>query len=257
MSKIVERTLDFIELFAEQSRPLSLSDISRMLNVPMSSCHDVLQSLQARGYVTEVAPRAGYYPTMRLHALAATIARGDPVATRSERALTALRDALDETVAMGKQTSPTSGLYLMVLESSNRLRFHNVPGEPIRSIHATSAGKVLLGQLPPDRFDAWLAQATLTPMTPTTVTSKSKLREAIAIGRERGWYLNQEESGAGVTAIGAGFTWLGVLYFITVAGPTQRMLDNLDISTEELLKACKRLGEGEFGLNDQQFGRAR
>ena len=257
MSKIVERTLDFIELFAEQGRPLSLSDISRQLNIPLSSCHDVLQSLQARGYVTEVAPRAGYYPTMRLHTLAAAIARGDPIAARSERALTALRDALDETVAMGKQTGPTAGLYLMVLESSNRLRFHNVPGEPIRNIHATSAGKVLLGQMPPDQFDAWLAETALTPMTPSTVIAKPKLREAIAIGRERGWYLNQEESGAGVTAIGAGFTWLGVLYFITVAGPTQRMLDNLEASAEELLQACKRLGEGEFGLNDQPAGRAR
>ena len=84
-------------------------------------------------------------------------------------------------------------------------------------------------------------------MTPKTVTSKPELRKAIAKGRERGWYLNQEESGLGVTAIGAGFTWLGVLYFITVAGPTQRMLENLESSTAELLKACRQLGEGEFG----------
>lgn len=247
MSKIVERTLDFIELFAAQARPLSLSDISRLLSIPLSSCHDVLQSLQARGYITEVAPRAGYYPTMRLHTLAAAIARGDPLAARAERALTDLRDALDETVALGKQTGPTSGLYLMVLESANPLRFHNTPGEPIRSIHATAAGKVLLGQMAPEAFDAWLADATLTPMTSSTVTSKPKLREAIAAGRARGWYLNQEESGAGVTAIGAGFTWLGVLHFITVAGPSQRMLDNLETAAAELLKTCKRLGEGGFG----------
>ena len=247
MSKIVERTLDFIELFAEQNRPLSLSEIARLLSLPLSSCHDVLQSLQARGYVTEVSPRGGYYPTMRLHALAATIAKGDPLAARSERALTALRDALDETVALGKQTGETSGLYLMVLESSNRLRFHNTPGEQIRSLHATAAGKVVLGQLAPEAFDAWLAQATLAPMTPKTVTSKTELREAIAKGRERGWYLNQEESGLGVTAIGAGFTWLGVLYFITVAGPTERMLDSLDSSAAALLAACRQLGDGEFG----------
>ena len=247
MSKIVERTLDFIELFAAQGRPLSLSDISRLLSIPLSSCHDVLQSLQARGYVTEVAPRAGYYPTMRLHTLAAAIARGDPLAARAERALTELRDTLDETVALGKQTGPTSGLYLMVLESANPLRFHNTPGEPIRSIHATAAGKVLLGQMPPDAFDGWLAETTLTPMTPSTVTSKPKLNAAIAAGRERGWYLNQEESGAGVTAIGAGFTWLGVLYFITVAGPSQRMLDKLETATAELLQTCRQLGEGGFG----------
>ncbi len=66
MSKIVDRTLDLLELFAEEKRPLSLSDIARLLKIPISSCHDVLQAMQARGYLYELAPRAGYYPTLRL-----------------------------------------------------------------------------------------------------------------------------------------------------------------------------------------------
>jgi len=36
MSKIVKRTLDFFELFAEQKRPLSLSEISRLLSLAPS-----------------------------------------------------------------------------------------------------------------------------------------------------------------------------------------------------------------------------
>ena len=63
MSKIVDRTLDFIELFARERKPLSLSEISRSLAIPVSSCHDVLQALRARGYIYEVGPRAGFYPT--------------------------------------------------------------------------------------------------------------------------------------------------------------------------------------------------
>ncbi|HEX2801454.1 MAG TPA: IclR family transcriptional regulator [Phenylobacterium sp.] len=246
MSKIVERTLDFIELFAQQNRPLSMSEIARLLDIPLSSCHDVLQTLQARGYVTEVAPRGGYYPTMRLHALAAEIARGDPLAVRSQKALIALRDSLDETVSLGKRTGDGSGMHLMVLESSNRLRFHNTPGEQLRSIHATSAGKVILGELSPERFEAWLSKATLTPLTAHTIISKAKLREAIEAGRARGWFLNEEESAPGVTTIGAGFTWLKVFYFVTVAGPTRRMVENLDSAAAGLLATCKRLEDGDF-----------
>ena len=63
MSKIVDRTLDFLELFAKERRPLSLSDIARLLRIPISSCHDVIQAMQSRGYLYEIAPRAGYYPT--------------------------------------------------------------------------------------------------------------------------------------------------------------------------------------------------
>jgi len=35
MSKIVDRTLDFIELFARERKPLSLSEISRLLDIPL------------------------------------------------------------------------------------------------------------------------------------------------------------------------------------------------------------------------------
>ena len=49
LSKIVGRTLDFLELFADQKRPLSVSETARLLDLPASSSHDVLKTLQERG----------------------------------------------------------------------------------------------------------------------------------------------------------------------------------------------------------------
>jgi IclR family acetate operon transcriptional repressor len=37
MSKIVERTLDVFEMFAAEKRPLSLTDMARLLDIPISS----------------------------------------------------------------------------------------------------------------------------------------------------------------------------------------------------------------------------
>ena len=102
MSKIVERTLDCFELFADQQRPLSLSEISKLLGIPPSSCHDVLSALRQRGYLNELTPRGGYYPTLRLHDIAKTIAEHDPVLLRAEVILKSLRDALDESVLLAK-----------------------------------------------------------------------------------------------------------------------------------------------------------
>src|ERR1700749_554845 len=99
MSKIVERTLDFIELFARERKPLSLSEISRLLEIPVSSCHDVLQALSARGYVYEIGPRAGFYPTTLLLNLATAIAQHDPIVQRAEILLKKLRDDVYETVS--------------------------------------------------------------------------------------------------------------------------------------------------------------
>jgi DNA-binding IclR family transcriptional regulator len=250
MSKIVERTLDFFELFAVQGKPLGLTEISRLLDIPMSSCHDVVQSMQARGYLTEVAPRGGYYPTMRLQSIAQSIARNDPLAQRSERTLAALRDTLDETISLGKILSGAGGMHLMVFESTNPLRFHNAPGQAIRNLHATSAGKIILSHLSARALDAWLATADLAPLTPATITSTEKLRASIAAGVARGWQRNDEESALGVTTIGASFHWLNTNYFVTVAGPSQRMTINLERTADLLLRACKSLETGHFEIDE-------
>jgi DNA-binding IclR family transcriptional regulator len=246
MSKIVERTLDFFELFAEQGKALGLTEISRLLDIPMSSCHDVVRSMQARGYLTEVAPRGGYYPTMRLQSMAHAIARNDPLAQRSERTLEKLRDALDETISLGKVLPGAEGVHLMVFESTNPLRFHNPPGQSIKNLHATSAGKLILSHLSAKALDAWLETASLPPLTPATITSKDKLRASLAEGVARGWQRNDEESAVGVTTIGASFQWLNVNYFVTVAGPTQRMMVDLNRTAGLLLQACKSLENGQF-----------
>jgi DNA-binding IclR family transcriptional regulator len=247
MSKIVERTLDFFELFAAQGKPLGLTEMSRLLDIPLSSCHDVVTSLLARGYLTEVAPRGGYYPTMRFQAMADQIARNDPIALRCEQILTSLRDRLDETVILGKILGETEGVYLMVLESTHPLRFHNYPGQAIKNLHATSAGKVILSQMPPRTFDAWLENAELVPVTPNTITARDALRASITAGVARGWQRNDEESTLGATTIGCAFKWLNLTYFLLIAGPTSRMVPSLDRIAAMLLDTSRSLETGQFG----------
>ena len=84
MSKIVYRTLDFFEAFASRKGPLSLTDLMNILNIPLSSCHDVVRALEDRGYLYEIRPRGGYYPTARLFAVAKAIVDNDPIAQRAE-----------------------------------------------------------------------------------------------------------------------------------------------------------------------------
>ena len=48
--KTADRTLDVFEAFAEAKRPLSLSEIARMIDSPVSSCHG-LRTLQKSGYM--------------------------------------------------------------------------------------------------------------------------------------------------------------------------------------------------------------
>jgi DNA-binding IclR family transcriptional regulator len=240
MSKIVERTLDFLELFADQKRPLSLSEIARLLEIPASSCHDVLQALLERGYIYELHPRGGYYPTLRMYDTARTIAEHDPVVGRADALLRSMRDRLDESVLLAKVNDLTA-TYLLAFEPSHPLRFLARVGDNIRSLHATSAGKALLGSLNDLAFAGFLKTATLARLTPNTITSKPALRTDIAAGNERGWFLNREESQEGVTTISARFSWISSLYIVSIAGPTSRMQPKLEKSVALLLDVCRAL----------------
>jgi DNA-binding IclR family transcriptional regulator len=240
MSKIVERTLDLLELFAEEKRPLSLSDIARLLTIPVSSCHDVLQAMQARGYLYELAPRAGYYPTLRLQELGKTISDHDPVVLRAELLLRSVRDTLDESVLLAK----VNGLhahYLLVFEPSHSLRFRAKVGDSVRSLYATSGGKALLGSLDDQTLDGLLASATIETLTARTITSPTALRANIEQGRARGWYLNQEETQDGVTTLSAPFRWGSAVYLVTVAGPSGRLEPKLEQASGLIVAACRTL----------------
>lgn len=240
MSKIVDRTLDFFELFAEQKRALPLSEIARLLDIPVSSCHDVLQALVRRGYVYELAARAGYYPTGRLHHLSEAIVDHDPLLLRAELAIEALAAAVGETVALAKATDLTLR-YVLVRESNHQLRFSVAVGDLVRSLYATSAGKALLGSLDEMERAKVIQGLRMDAFTPMTLTDRDRLSEDIARGAERGWYLNDEESALDAMTVSTSFRWRSVLYVLTVAGPKGRVSSKLDDIVTHSLAACRQL----------------
>lgn len=240
MSKIVDRTLDFIELFAKEKRPLPLSDIAHLLKIPMSSCHDVVQAMQARGYLYEIAPRAGYYPTLRLHALGKEIGDNDPILMRCETLLRSLRNALDKSVLLSK-VSGLNATYLQVFDPTHPLRIQVRVGDSIRSIYATSAGKALLGSLDERALATYLKSTKLAPLTKRTIKSATTLRKDIELGKKRGWYVNREESLSGVTTISVTFRWNPSTYIVTIAGPSSRLEQKLDTAATLLTDVCWRL----------------
>ncbi len=240
MSKIVERTLDCFELFAEEKRPLSLTEISRLLGIPPSSCHDVLQALQERGYVYELAPRGGFYPTLRMLEISRTIAEHDPVLLRAEILMRSMRDVLDESVNLAKVTG-LQARYLLTFEPSHPLRLTVRVGDGLRSLPSTSAGKALLANLDEKSLDAYLRSTELVALTPRTILSRETLRRQIEDGRQRGWFVNEQESLDGVTTVSSTFKWNDSLYIITVAGPSPRMDAKLEWAAGMLVNLCRRI----------------
>jgi DNA-binding IclR family transcriptional regulator len=242
MSKIVERTLDFFEAFAAARRPLSLTDLARILEIPASSCHDVIRALEQRGYVYETAPRAGFYPTQKLFELARVIAAHDSIALRARPLMEAIGAQLGETVTLSK-ASGTSAVYLLVVEPADPVRYSVSPGSQIQSLHATSVGKSLLSTIADDAWPAYLGAPPLARFTGRTIVSRSRLRADVASGRARGWFVNDEESRTGVVTLSVPFTWNQGLHMLTIAGPADRMDAKRKLASTVLLATAEQLGD--------------
>ncbi len=240
MSKIVYRTLDVFEVFAQQKRPLSLTELVRQLDIPVSSCHDVVRALEERGYLYEVRPRGGYYPTSRLFELSKIILDNDPVADRAEPILRHLSDALNASVSLAK-AKEMQLTYLMVLNPVDPLRFSVNAGDRARNLYATSAGKALLGSISLEERRNYLKSIKLQPLTPHTLTDIPSLLADIEASEQRGWFSNCEESVEDALTLSVRFVWSDVIYVITAAGTLNRMQRQLEQASNLLMESAQQL----------------
>src|SRR6218665_813729 len=64
------RTMSLLELFAREKRELSNADLARLLDLPESSCSDLLHTLHELGYLLRTPRSRRFYPTARLLSVA-------------------------------------------------------------------------------------------------------------------------------------------------------------------------------------------
>ena len=239
--KTAGRTLDLFEAFAREGKPLSLSQLARAIDAPVSSCFGIVRTLEARGYLYEVKARGGFYPTRLLFEQARLIARHDPLAERFLPLLEILRDQTGETVLLSKRLD-RQAVYLVVLDSLHSIRYSPKVGE-FRPLHASASGKALLGSLSPVLRNEMLGGMKLPRVTSRTITSRAALEADLAQGRARGWYVTHGETVADLMALAVAVTLSGEIYSVALAGPMHRMESALKRYVKLLLELRALLEE--------------
>jgi len=235
----VDRALAMIEAFAAARRPLSLTELSRSIGAPKSSCHAIVGTLVEGGYLYSLSRPRALYPTRRLHDLAREILAHDPFIDLATPALEALREATGETVIFGKRQGDAV-VYLQVIEGPNAIRYSAAPGEH-KPLHSSAVGKALLGSLRDADLRALLARLELPAVTGATLVDRKALQADLAKGRKRGWYLTRGENVPDVWAVAATASIDGETVAIAVAGPRHRMEAGLEERARLLLGACDEL----------------
>jgi DNA-binding IclR family transcriptional regulator len=109
-------------------------------------------------------------------------------------------------------------------------------------LHAGASSKAFLAFLPEDEIDEYLGKP-LPKVTPATITDRRKLRRELVQIRERGWAQSFDER-----QVGAGSVAAPVLDYrdyplavVSVCGPADRMVKEVDMCAQHLIAATNRM----------------
>lgn len=238
--KTALRVIEIIELFAREARPLALSELAKLLGVPVSSCLALLRTLSSLGYLYEAGRRQGYYPTGRLLAMAQRIAKADPILEKVQPSLEELRDTTTETVVFAKLDVNNRVLYLDVLASPHPISYVAVAGAQ-KDLHANSLGKALLSTLDAAERLKLLAHHPMPAYNPRTLVTADAIEGDIQDSLKRGWFANLGESMPDVGAIAWPVKISGNDYAISIAGPLYRIESHIEEHGKKLRVACRFL----------------
>lgn len=224
--KTALRTLSVFEAFAERKAPLSLTDLARHVESPVSSCHGLLRTLKATGYVYLLNDRRRYYPTRRLFNLARQISAHDQIVEKLVPLMETLRERTEETIILAIRQDDEI-LYLHILEGPQTIRYAAYPGDR-KPLHSSALGKAFLGEQSDQALAEFLEGRELAKITEATITSPDRLIADIQRARRRGYFMTRNENGPEIGGIARVFRVDLEPVGLCVAGPSRRIAASAD-----------------------------
>lgn len=196
---VVEKCFAALEAMSELGRVCSLKELAEINAIPKPTLHRILQTLMDLGYVEQDQTRSKYQITMQL----AHLGRSYNLEGLKQKALPlmeSLHQRFNETVNLG-MLQGAYVCYIHFIETTQNLRAQVHPGarDPF---HSTALGRAIVANLSPERQEALLERAVLTPRTAMTVVRTDVLRAVLRDTNARGWALDDQENDIGVVCMG-------------------------------------------------------
>lgn len=189
----VLRTVQVLEALAVHSRPQTLGALARQLDVPKSTLHGILRTLEHTGWLETDETGLRFGIGARSRQLGASYA--DDVVERVGPALDRLATITGETVQLARLTG-SDVVYLARRDSTHPVRLVSTVGGRLPA-HCTAVGRALLAHYPDAEVDRRMP-ARLQRMTDHTLTSREQLHSVLDTTRQRGWAMDDQEVAEGL-----------------------------------------------------------
>jgi IclR family KDG regulon transcriptional repressor len=219
-----------------RSKPLGISEIGRELDIPKSSTHNLLQTLESEGFVERNQDTNKYNLGTRLIELGYRAQNDLAICRIAKPYLNGINQETDETVHLtildGEEV-----LYVDCVESKRRMRTYSVIG--IKApLYCTAVGKAIMAELPEKNIKNIIKTRGLRRLTDSTITNASSLFQDLLETRTRGYSIDNKEHEDQLICVGSVIRDASGEAFasLSVSGPSDRMTEERIIHIGGLVK---------------------
>lgn len=200
MINSVLKAVHVMNMFSAAEPRLTVTEISRRLNMPKSTAHSLLNTLLSEGFIEKVDGEMYALGTAVIR-LTQRVRVNVELRDRAAPYLRELADQCDESVYLTVRDGDYV-LYIYAIESSRRLIARTAVGDRAY-LHSTGVGKAILSELPPHEVEAIISRVGLPPVTEYTTTDFTRLCAVLDQTRERGYSIDNQENEVRNYCVGA------------------------------------------------------
>lgn len=197
----LSKGLSILNLLADASAPLAMTEITEALGLDNSTTYRLLQTLTEEGYVVRGAGSKQYVSGPRILAALPTQHPLNNFRREISSSLRRLRDELGETVA-GVLFVGCERIIVDVIQGRDPLSPYYTSW--LKSpLHGSASGRLLLLSLSAEDRRQLIGEGPYEAVTPYTITDPKQLAEELMRIRTQGYAVIRDESLVGITAIAA------------------------------------------------------
>lgn len=197
----IERAFAVLELLNSSRRGWNISEISRKLELPKSSTHAIISTLDRLGYIRESSSGRRYQLSAKMFGLGSSALHATPL---PEISLPYMHWGV-------QQTGLTS--HLGILEKGQVIFIQKVDGPGIikfdtylgkcSELHCTGLGKALLAYQTNEQLEQLLEKHVFARFTRNTIHTRKGFLEELAKVKSNGFAVDDEEEELGIRCIAA------------------------------------------------------
>jgi len=219
------RGLSILEALAKAEGGLTLTDLAHRVQLPPSTTHRLLGTMERMGYVHQDGDLGLWRVGLQAFTVGSTFLANRDFVAQSHSYMRRLMEQAGETANLAILDG-TEAVFVAQVQCHEMMRTLVRLGSRV-PLHASGVGKAIFAALPDEQIDALIKVVGLPRITDNTIVAPETMWAALRVIRQRGYSFDDEEHARATRCVGAAIydEHADALGAMSIAGPVSRLTD--------------------------------